>query len=399
MKVKNRIKQLNIEEIDKKIKTLSPIELRYFRVMKAQSGVLFITAKPGIGKSAIARSIADKMGMRYMDIRLSMVDETDVGLFPNVGEVELGNGQKLKVLEHIVPKWAQEANDQPTLIHFEELNRAPHSVRNAALQLLLERTIGTQFKFNTNVFMMASGNLGEEDGTDVDEFDAALNNRLIHIKHDLLPQEWIQWFAKDNVHPDIVAYIANAGHKMYVPPNENSTAYASPRSWTFLSDYIINNFGEIKNEGTDDEYMDWGKAQDYIGDIERVGMSYVGNEILGFSQFIQNRIQISIDDIINSWKTVEGDVKEWRENNQRDRYSQMLRDLKEKKVTEFDKKQVHNCIQFLKECAQEERAAYLLDMVDDPDVDLDNNSVEKMLLEFREELVEIRKMNQSEKTK
>jgi hypothetical protein len=28
---------------------------------------------------------------------------------------------------------------------------------------------------------MSSGNLGDEDGTDVEEFDSALNNRLIHI--------------------------------------------------------------------------------------------------------------------------------------------------------------------------------------------------------------------------
>ena len=35
--------------------------------------------KPGIAKSAIARNIAEKMGFAYKDIRLAMVDETDVG--------------------------------------------------------------------------------------------------------------------------------------------------------------------------------------------------------------------------------------------------------------------------------------------------------------------------------
>jgi hypothetical protein len=37
---------------------------------------------------------------------------------------------------------------------------------------LLEREIGTAFKFNDNVLMMSSGNLGDEDGTDVEEFDS-----------------------------------------------------------------------------------------------------------------------------------------------------------------------------------------------------------------------------------
>lgn len=402
MKVLSRIKKINIPDFDKKYATLSPREKKYFKVMRSQSGVLFITAKPGVGKSAIARSIADKLGMVYYDIRLSMVDETDVGLFPNVGEVILESGLHLKVLEHIVPKWAQEANEQPTLIHFEELNRAPEAVRNAALQLLLERSIGTQFNFNNNVFMMASGNLGDEDGTSVEEFDRALNNRLIHMKHDLPPQEWIKFFAKDNVHPDIVDYIKNHPHKLYVEPNENATAHATPRSWTFLSDFILNNHGGIIEEETNNgvtEHLEWGRTTDYIGDIEEIGMSYIGNEVVAFMSFINDRIQININDIMNNFPKIEEEVKNWRENNRRDRYSEMLRDLKEIKVSDLDKKQVRNCISFLKYCAEEERASYLLEMVDDPDVDLDNASVELMLLTFRDELNNIRSMNQGEKNK
>jgi ATP-dependent Lon protease len=56
-------------------------ERKYFSVMWAKYGVLNITSKPGVAKSAIGRSIADKMGFAYSDIRLSMVDETDVGLY------------------------------------------------------------------------------------------------------------------------------------------------------------------------------------------------------------------------------------------------------------------------------------------------------------------------------
>jgi arginyl-tRNA synthetase len=58
-------------------------ERKYFSVMWAKYGVLNITSKPGVAKSAIGRSIADKMDF-YSDIRLSMVDETDVGLYPSL---------------------------------------------------------------------------------------------------------------------------------------------------------------------------------------------------------------------------------------------------------------------------------------------------------------------------
>lgn len=398
MSVKNRIKKIQIPDFEERWKTLSPREQKYFKIMRSQSGVLFITAKPGVGKSAIARSIANKLGFRYLDVRLSMVDETDVGLFPNIGEVTLKGGDILKVLEHVVPKWAHEANEMPTLIHFEELNRAPLAVRNAALQLLLERGIGTEFKFNDNVFMMASGNLGDDDGTDVEEFDRALNNRLIHVKHDLEPLEWIKWFAKENVHPDVVDYIHNHPHKLYVEPNENATTHASPRSWTFLSDFILNNHGDwIEDEKTGSGHVLWGDTVNYINDVEESGMSFIGNEIVGFLSFINDRIRINIHDILNNFPKIEKEVAGWRENNRRDRYSEMLRDLKEVEIKKLNKKQVKNCISFLGYCAEEERASYLLDMVDDPEIDIENPAIEMMLLTYREELNKIRFLNRSEK--
>jgi len=197
-------------EFQEKLNLLTNREQSYFRMMWGKSGVLYITARPGVAKSAIARSIAQKMNFRYMDIRLSMVDETDVGLYPHVSDVD-----GVKCLDFVVPRWAIEANKQPTIIHFEELNRASQSVRNAALQILLERQIGVNFKFNDTVLMMSSGNLGDEDGTDVEEFDSALNNRLIHIKHTLSFPEWVDGFAKDNVHKMIVSYLTAHPENLY----------------------------------------------------------------------------------------------------------------------------------------------------------------------------------------
>jgi len=182
------------QEMVEKLNLLTPKERKYFAIMWAKYGVLNITSKPGVAKSAIGRSIADKMNFRYIDIRLSMVDETDVGLYPTISEVE-SDGKMVKCLDFVVPRWAIEANKQPTIIHFEELNRASQQVRNAALQMLLEREIGMDFKFNDNVLMMSSGNLGDEDGTDVEEFDSALNNRLVHISHSLSVDEWLGDYA------------------------------------------------------------------------------------------------------------------------------------------------------------------------------------------------------------
>ena len=123
------------QEFMDKMKSLTQREQLYFMVMWPKSGVLYITSKPGIAKSAISRSIAEKMGFRYMDIRLSMVDETDVGLYPSVSD-SIEDGKRVKCLDFVVPRWAIEANKQPTIIHFEELNRASLPVRNLGSMIL-----------------------------------------------------------------------------------------------------------------------------------------------------------------------------------------------------------------------------------------------------------------------
>jgi len=126
---------------------LSKRERRLWNIIKNNSGVLMAYGIPGISKSATFRSIAEKLGLNYIDLRTSTMDETDLGAFPTVSEYE-----GIKVVDGTVPKWAIKANEAPTLIHFEELNRCSEQVRSAALGILLERIIGSEFKFNSNVF-------------------------------------------------------------------------------------------------------------------------------------------------------------------------------------------------------------------------------------------------------
>jgi MoxR-like ATPase len=72
-----KLKTLSFEE---RYKLLSKVEKKYFNIMKTKSGVLYITSRPGLAKSSIAREIARIMGYNYFDIRLSTADETDFGM-------------------------------------------------------------------------------------------------------------------------------------------------------------------------------------------------------------------------------------------------------------------------------------------------------------------------------
>jgi uncharacterized protein YggU (UPF0235/DUF167 family) len=341
--------QLDLSKLNEK-------ELKYFRMIKPRSGVLFLTSEPGIAKSAIMRCIAKKLGLFYIDLRLSMLDETDVGLFPDKCEIEVSYDGKThvkeKFLTHLIPEWAWLANQKPTLIHFEELNRAPLSVRNAALQILLERGIGFNFQFNDNVYMVSTGNLGEEDGTDVEEFDSALNGRLIHYQHKLSLQEWIDYFAKEHVHSAIVKFLTQHSEYYYISRKERDEkhkAYATPRSWTFLSDYIVENFGKNAN------------IRDFVTDISIVGHAFVGAANSHFVRWCNDYLKISIDDIINNY----GELKKQKVTFTRDKKSELLSELREREIVGYKGKQLENIKLFLIEFGnKDEVTAYLIHILD-----------------------------------
>ena len=362
------------KEMAEKLSTLTAKERKYFAVMWAKYGVLNITSKPGVAKSAIGKSIANKMNFRYMDIRLSMVDETDVGLYPNVSEVEV-DGTMVKCLDFVVPRWAIEANKQPTIIHFEELNRASQQVRNAALQILLERQIGTDFAFNDNVLMMSSGNLGDEDGTDVEEFDSALNNRLVHINHTLSVDEWLGDFATNNCHKLVTSFIKAHPEQMY-KSSENTKAYATPRSWTMLSEFIVCNFGQDAS------------PRDFLPLLKEVASGYLGNSAVKFVQYCEDMLNISIEDVINNYDGIKKDLEKYN----RDKNSELIQSLKEKDITKLNKKQLDNVVKFLNNVGDDEKTAYLLYILDNI-ADVTNPTLKSFLLQFEDLLRTIKKIN------
>lgn len=370
---KHNKKQMSKEMVDK-LSLLTPKERKYFSVMWAKYGVLNITSKPGVAKSALGKSIAEKMGFRYMDIRLSMVDETDVGLYPSVTEIDV-NGTMIKCLDFVVPRWAIEANKQPTIIHFEELNRAPQQVRNAALQILLERQIGTDFTFNENVLMMSSGNLGDEDGTDVEEFDAALNNRLVHLNHTLSPDEWINDFSMDNCHGLITSFIKAHPEQMY-KTSENTKGYATPRSWTMLSEFIVCNYGVDAS------------PRDFLPMLKEVASGYIGNSSIKFIQYCEDMLNISIQDILNNYDGIKKDLEKYN----RDKNSELIQSLKEIDISKLNEKQLQNIVKFLKNIGDDEKTAYLLFILDNI-ADITNPKLKKFLLEFAELLRSIKYIN------
>ena len=130
---------------------------------------VFVWGPPGIGKSDIVAEVAREQGRPLIDIRLPLMEPTDVRGIPYLAEVKVYDAQGNLVRdEQNVPltekvfKWSN-PSDLPTdpnsraLVFFDEMSAAPPSVQAATYQVILNRKIGT-YELPKDVVIVAAGN-------------------------------------------------------------------------------------------------------------------------------------------------------------------------------------------------------------------------------------------------
>ena len=127
-------------------------------------------------------------------------------------------------------------------------------------------------------------------------------------------------------------------------------------------------------------------------DVEKVGMSYVGQSITTFIRFCEELVHLNINDIIQRFPEVKDSMKGYK----RDKYSELLNSLKDKNLEKLTKKNVNNVIGFLKMFSPDELTGYLLHIIDNDDVKGDKTR--QVLLAFKTNLEKIRKLNDTSKS-
>lgn len=189
---------------------------------------VFIEGAPGVGKSALVHEMAREAGATVCDIRLSLFDPVDLRGIPSVIE-----GQTV---------WARPAfwprADVLTYLFFDEMDRAPLSVKNAALQIVLDRRIG-EHELPGSVRIFAAGN-GATDKGATSAMGTALNARFGHISLESDVDQWCDWACGAAIHPAIIAFLKMRGkvnpaifHDLN--PARDAKAYPSARSWERIS--------------------------------------------------------------------------------------------------------------------------------------------------------------------
>ena len=203
---------------------------------------IFLWGPPGIGKSEVVEQITNSLPNAHLiDIRLSLWEPTDIKGIPyfdsNSGTMVWGAPSEL-------PNEEFAAQYDNIVLFLDEMNSAAPSVQAAAYQLILNRRVG-QYKLPDNVMIVAAGNRDADKGVTY-RMPAPLANRFIHLELAVSFDDWFAWAVDNSVHKDVVGFLQFSKKDLYdFDPKSPSRSFATPRSWTFVS--------ELLEDGIDEE--------------------------------------------------------------------------------------------------------------------------------------------------
>lgn len=236
------------------IKQAQRLVLKAFNAKKKRTGaaapkVPMLWGPPGIGKSELVQGLADsgKLGnCHVIDIRLPLMEPTDIRGIPYYNPTE----QTMKwAPSEEFPTPEQAAEYDTVILFLDELPSAPQSVQAASYQLMLNRRVGT-YVLPDNVRVIVAGNR-DGDGGVTFKMPTPLKNRMVHFEIEAEYDAWVEWAMMADVHADVIGYLSYAkGDLIKFNPRSAERAFPTPRSWTFVSDFLDD------DECSDDDLME-----------------------------------------------------------------------------------------------------------------------------------------------
>jgi MoxR-like ATPase len=219
---------------------MNAIELKKnLNILIEQKLPVFIWGSPGIGKSSIVKEIAKEKNLEFLDLRLSLLDPTDLKGIPFFDK---DSNQAIWAPPNFLPH----DKNSSGILFLDEINTAPPSVQAAAYQLILDRKVG-DYKLPKNWAIVAAGN-NEEDRGVVFKMPPPLLNRFIHLNLEVDFRSWKNWAYKSGIRSEIIAFLNYEEDALFnFNPNSEQKAFATPRSWEFANK-ILNSSKNIDIE-------------------------------------------------------------------------------------------------------------------------------------------------------
>lgn len=181
----------------------------------------FLWGAPGIGKSSIIKQIARENGIECIDLRLSLMDPTDLKGIPFY---ERDSHSALWAPPSFLPREGR------GILFLDELNSAAPAVQASAYQLILDRKVG-EYTLPEGWAIVAAGNREGDRGV-VYRLPSPLANRFVHIEMEVNALDWRDWALRRGIDERVVAYIGFKNSALFgFDPLKNERSFATPRSW------------------------------------------------------------------------------------------------------------------------------------------------------------------------
>jgi hypothetical protein len=283
----------------------------------------FVWGPPGLGKSAMFKQIAKSLGIDIIDLRLSQLESSDLRGIPHVESFNteklvmtlvqiFQEGKSSKDIKEIIDDSFKSSHDYtdicrwvpPEFLPFkgvrkfnnskggilllDEFNRARPDVLQAAFQLVLDREVGLN-EIRNDWFIVAAGNLGMADGTDVVEMDTALKNRFIHFNAKVDLPCWLEWAEKAEVHPDVINFLDVRSKWLYPDQDELGKAEKTKDENTIITPRSWENFSNILKANSDVNIKDLTYS---------IGPNIIGVATGKFGEYLTSKEVVSPQDVV-----------------------------------------------------------------------------------------------------
>ena len=244
----------------------------------------------GVGKSHLAKAAAEELGLPFIDVRGSTMDESKVTGIPDF-EVS----KELGVATFVLPSWYVRSCREPVVLMLDEINRSMPQVMQAFFQIVLDRELGNDchgnpMRLHPETRVMAAVNWGNE--YDVNDMDPALLRRFWTVDLEPTATDWIDWAGDNDIDPVTIDFIRQHPEHLRVNVGavEPGTVCPTPASWHRL-DESLRHMGMIPTELAGASHPT----------IYPLAMGFVGTEAaIAYTEFIKRYERvISADDVLS----------------------------------------------------------------------------------------------------
>lgn len=250
--------------------------------------VPFFVGDPGTGKTAIPKTVAQRLGLPYMQTIVAQYDAGELAGLPFLGEKTIDiaddDGHIIRTETHqrmvrLRPSYLPDIHDPEQLIgiyNLDELPQAFQANQNVCSQLVNEWGIG-EHKVSRGITMCATGNRPENKaGTTT--MPTHLKDRLTFIFVEVDSEEFLSYAVSVGIDHRIRSFLKNNPRKLHMF-DVGANASPNPRSWEKSSSILNMNlskavrtealFGQI-GEGVGTEFEAYLRVEDKMPKLDFV---------------------------------------------------------------------------------------------------------------------------------